>query len=357
MKARVIAFYLPQFHPVPENDEWWGKGFTEWTNVANAKPLFKGHRQPIIPGELGYYDLRSPEVRVQQAQLAQEYGIEGFCYYHYWLGNGKRLLEYPFSEVLKSGKPDFPFCLCWANHDWTTVWCGGNDVIARQLYPGTDDYINHFYALLPAFMDARWIKIDGKLLFFVFRPNEIPNPREFTDTWRDLARKENLPDFHFVGSGYSTWNSLQKDGFDSTVFWRHRIIEQIEKKKIYKLPINIYRRLQRKYRNKPAVFSYKKAMKYFLGNNGCKPYEYPCIIPNWDSTPRLGAEGVVLKDSTPELFRIHVKQTIKQISNRSFENRVVLLKSWNEWGEGNYIEPDSQFGRQYLEVLKDEITC
>ena len=216
---------------------------------------------------------------------------------------------------------------------------------------------NHFYALLPAFMDARWIKIDGKLLFFVFRPNEIPNPREFTDTWRDLARKENLPDFHFVGSGYSTWNSLQKDGFDSTVFWRHRIIEQIEKKKIYKFPVNIYRRLQRKYRNKPAVFSYKKAMKYFLGNNGCKPYEYPCIIPNWDSTPRLGAEGVVLKDSTPELFRIHVKQTIKQISNRSFENRVVLLKSWNEWGEGNYIEPDSQFGRQYLEVLKDEITC
>ena len=151
-KARLIAFYLPQFHPIPENDKWWGKGFTEWISVTTAKPLFRGHRQPLIPGELGYYDLRLPEVRNAQAQLAQEYGIEGFCYWHYWLGGRKRLLERPFEEVLRSGQPDFPFCLAWANHDWKGVFFGAkNRLLIKQEYPGKDDYIEHFYAMLNAF--------------------------------------------------------------------------------------------------------------------------------------------------------------------------------------------------------------
>ena len=175
MKARVLAYYLPQFHPVPENDKFWGPGFTEWTNVAKAKPLFRGHYQPRIPADLGFYDLRLPEVREQQAQLAREAGIEGFCYWHYWFGNGRQLLQRPFNEVLASGKPDFPFCLAWANHDWSTKsWQRGKGkvdssvMIEKQLYPGDEDYIHHFNYVLPAFRDHRYITVDGKPLFLIF---------------------------------------------------------------------------------------------------------------------------------------------------------------------------------------------
>lgn len=172
MNPRIIALYLPQYHPIPENDEWWGKGFTEWTNVAKAKPLFYGHYQPHIPADLGFYDLRLPEVREQQAQLAREAGIEGFCYYHYWFGNGKQLLERPFNEVLQSGKPDFPFCLCWANHDWTNkTWIKEKstkrDSMIMKMEYSFEDHIAHFHALLPAFKDKRYIKVDGKPIFAV----------------------------------------------------------------------------------------------------------------------------------------------------------------------------------------------
>ena len=189
-KARVIAFYLPQFHPIPENDKYWGKGFTEWTNVAKARPLFKGHYQPHIPADLGFYDLRLPEIREQQAELASEAGIEGFCYWHYWFGNGKQLLERPFNEVVASGKPNFPFCLAWANHDWTTAtWKKGmkGGMIAEQLYLGKEDHIQHFNTLLPAFKDERYIRVDGKLLFLIYDPYRFEHVEEFIETWHKLA--------------------------------------------------------------------------------------------------------------------------------------------------------------------------
>ena len=204
-KARVIAFYLPQFHPIPENDKWWGKGFTEWTNVAKAKPLFRGHDQPRIPADLGFYDLRMPEVREMQAELACEAGIEGFCYWHYWFGNGRMLLERPFREVLDSGKPKFPFCLGWANHSWSTkTWIDkkgavGNAVIAEQTYPGVDDYRMHFDYLLPAFKDRRYIKVDGKPIFVIFAPLDIPDVSSFISLWRRLAQEAGLNGIHFVG--------------------------------------------------------------------------------------------------------------------------------------------------------------
>ena len=205
-KARVIAFYLPQFHPIPENDKWWGKGFTEWTNVAKAKPLFRGHYQPRIPADLGFYDLRVPEVREQQAQLAREAGIEGFCYWHYWFGNGKQLLERPFNEVLVSGKPDFPFCLGWANHSWTTgTWTRGGDaqMIAEQTYPGKNDYLSHFQYALRAFQDERYITVDGKPLFVIFDPYALP--QDFIPYWRELAEQAGLKGIHFVAY---TFNAL-----------------------------------------------------------------------------------------------------------------------------------------------------
>lgn len=163
-KPRIIALYLPQYHPFPENDEWWGKGFTEWTNVARARKLFPGHNQPHIPADLGFYDLRLPEVRMQQAELAKQAGIEGFCYYDYWFGNGKRLMERPITEVINSQKPNFPFCFAWANHSWyKKLWDpkqpGKDKLLIKQEYPGIKDYTEHFYTLLPAFKDNRYVKV------------------------------------------------------------------------------------------------------------------------------------------------------------------------------------------------------
>src|SRR3989304_6840857 len=188
-RARLIAHYLPQFHPIPENDEWWGKGFTEWTNVTKAKPLFEGHYQPFRPADLVFYDLRLPDVRLSQAELAKAYGIEAFCYWLYWFG-GRRLLERPFNEVLESGQPDFPFCLGWANDSWTGIWHGCADkVLMEQTYPGPGDEETHFYALLPAFSDKRYLTIDGKPLFLISKPYRLPEPNRFLDHWRELAVK------------------------------------------------------------------------------------------------------------------------------------------------------------------------
>lgn len=203
-KARVIAFYLPQFHPIPENDRWWMKGFTEWTNVGKARPLFPGHYQPKVPADLGYYDLRVPETRKAQADMAKEYGIEGFCYWHYWFGNGKRLLERPFNEVLSSDEPDFPFCLAWANESWRGFYHGikSKDTLINQLYPGEQDYIAHFHEVLPAFKDHRYITVDEKPLFMVYHPLDHPEMKEFIELWRTLAVQNGLKGVYFIGQTY-----------------------------------------------------------------------------------------------------------------------------------------------------------
>ena len=200
-KVRTIAFYLPQFYPTPENDKWWGKGFTEWTNVGKAKPLFKGHYQPRVPADLGYYDLRVPEVREQQAELAREAGIEGFCYWHYWFA-GRRLLDRVFTEVVESGHPDFPFCLCWANHSWyKKTWdtTKSDTLLMEQTYPGIEDYIAHFNAMLPAFKDKRYMKVGGKLIFGIFDADSITDFSLMKKTWNDLALENGLPGFFFFG--------------------------------------------------------------------------------------------------------------------------------------------------------------
>src|SRR5437016_268415 len=196
--ARTIAFYLPQYHPIPENDEWWGKGFTEWTNAAKAKPMFRGHYQPHIPADLGFYDLRVPETRAAQAELAREYGLEAFCYYHYWFA-GKRIIERPFNEVLASGQPDFPFCVCWANQTWTGIWHGApNRILIEQTYPGFDDHRAHFETLLPAFRDRRYLTVDGKPLFIVYSPGGLPDSLRILEFWRELALKAGLPGLFLV---------------------------------------------------------------------------------------------------------------------------------------------------------------
>ncbi|GAA6184266.1 glycoside hydrolase family 99-like domain-containing protein [Aliiglaciecola sp. NS0011-25] len=346
-KARVIAFYLPQFHPVSENDKAHGKGFTEWTNVAKAQPVFPGHVQPKIPADLGFYDLRVSETRIAQAELAKEYGVEGFCYWHYWLGNGRRLLERPFNEVLESGKPDYPFCLGWANHDWSGKgWMGGaegDDII--QTYPGKDDALEHFKFLLKAFKDERYIKINDKPLLVIYRPREIPDCKGYLEYWRGLAKAEGFKDLHIIGDAVGV--PVEQLGLDGALYSGQRHLP----KDVWEKPTG-WDSLHSKNLKK---VTYAKVMKYLVKQEGFDNTDYPVIIPNWDTTPRLGDDAMIFYGNNPELFRIHVRQVLDSVEHRSKEDNVVFLRAWNEWAEGNYLEPDQEFGLGMLEALKSEV--
>lgn len=357
MKARVIAFYLPQFHAIPENDEWWGKGFTEWTSVKNAKPLFRGHVQPKAPGELGYYNLLDPEVREKQAELARYAGIEGFCYWHYWFGNGRRLLEKPFDEVLASGKPDYPFCLGWANHSWSRrTWTkyktNANQMLMEQLYPGYEDIINHFKYALPAFKDKRYITVDGKPLFLVWSPMDLPNPEHFFEVWNKMAVENGLKGIHFVGlkgGPKDEWKKPLQVGFDA-VNWEN--FWMAENRSSF-IKSRLYPRLQERFDTPFFLkkYKYKDIISHYFSEIDKNENVYPTIVPNYDRSPRGGKKAVIFYDSTPDLFREHVQEALKIIENKEREHKILFLRSWNEWGEGNYIEPDAEFGRQYLDVL------
>ncbi len=350
--ARLLALYLPQFHPIAENDQWWGKGFTEWTNTAKAKPMFSGHYQPHVPADLGFYDLRLSEAREEQAKLAQAYGIEGFCYYHYWFG-GKQLLERPFQEVLRSGRPDFPFCLCWANETWTGIWHGApNRVLVEQTYPGDDDHRAHFQTVLPAFCDSRYVRVNGKPFFAIYRPMNLPESRRVTDLWREMALQAGLPGLHLVGMGVDeSWNPALH-GFDAASTCRMPI----------RRPWVSRRRFgewaRRKYQERaglPTIYSYAEVLDTLLPVRVESHDNYPCIVHAWDNSPRSGKNALVLHESSPELYRGILRKAIELRIDRPPEENIVLVKSWNEWAEGNHLEPDLKFGHAYLEVIRQEV--
>ncbi len=352
-KARLIAFYLPQFHPIPENDEWWGKGFTEWTNIAKAKPLFAGHQQPNFPADLGFYDLRVPESRIAQAEMARHYGVEGFCYWHYWFG-GKRLLERPFAEVLKSGSPDFPFCLAWANHTWSGIWHGCPDrILIEQTYPGIEDFTAHFYAMLDAFRDPRYMKVDGRNIFCVYRPSDLQEPKLFMQTWQQLAEEENVPGFYFIAITDYPWK-IPPDGYDSCT--TNPPVAMLAYQGIKSLNEKIRRTLPDQESQLPQIYSYETFVRNAFPKMTLMEEFYPCVVPNWDNTPRSGANGFVLIDSTPELYAEHLSEAVGLVANRSREQRIVFIKSWNEWAETNYLEPDLKWGKAYLEETLRAIT-
>ena len=357
VNCRAIAFYLPQFHPIPENDEWWGKGFTEWVNVARARPLFRGHYQPHIPADLGFYDLRVPEVRVAQAEMAAEYGIEGFCYWHYWFG-GKRLLERPFNEVLASGEPRFPFCLAWANHSWTGIWdAKPGKVLIEQKRLGDSDTIAHFREVLPAFKDERYITVEDKPVFVVFRPREIPEPERFTDMWRQMAVESGLKGVYFIGITDEKWVP-EEHGFDASLSG-NMYTTALSSHPFWKLLDKVMNRSVRRIRNavspKPLVYQYASIVRRAFLLEPNIPTRYPVVVPNWDNTPRYGRRGYVFHNSSPELFRIYVRKALDRIADRDREHRLVFIKSWNEWAEGNHMEPDRRYGRGYLEVFRQEV--
>lgn len=357
LRARAIAYYLPQFHPIPENDQWWGRGFTEWTNTAKARPLFPGHYEPHVPSDLGFYNLRLPEAREAQAQMAREYGLEGFCYYHYWFG-GKRLLERPFNEVLASGKPDLPFCLCWANETWSGIWHGEpRRVLIEQTYPGEADYERHFEAVLPALKDKRAIKVEGKPVFIIYSPRLLPDALAFTRLWRKLAEKAGLPGLYLIGLANrngpdgKVWRH-EEHGFDGASVKNTGLAANSESNRW----VRKFRRTKRRLLGQPPnVYDYAKAIEHFVLEECRETKVYPCAIPNWDNSPRSGTRGLILHNSTPELWRRHLRQVLAQVEHKPDDHRILFVKSWNEWAEGNHLEPDLKFGHQYLEVLRDEL--
>lgn len=383
MKARVIALYLPQFHPTPENDRWWGPGFTEWTNVAKAKPLFRGHQQPRIPADLGFYDLRLPETREQQAQLAREAGVEGFCYYHYWFGNGRQLLERPLQEVVASGKPDFPFCICWANHTWSNkTWerksaVQKNSVLMEQTYPGTEDDIAHFNTLLPMFKDRRYMTVDGKLIFTIYDPFGFKNVQQFIATWRRLAEENGLPGFHFIGMTPSTLTI--RTAPDGT---RQRVMPNLESSaEIYRRVLDLgfdavnslgKRRGEMLYEGKwkniaktvlrhigfptgSMRYDYERTVRNYFAPEDTWENVYPSILPQWDRTPRVASMDGVYVNATPEKFENHIRQALSLIKDKQPEHRILFLKSWNEWGEGNYVEPDMEWGHGFIDAIHNAV--
>ena len=358
-RVRLIAFYLPQYYPTETNNRWYGEGFTEWTNVKKAKPLFKNHYQPKIPSDLGYYDLRDKKARLAQANLAKYAGIEGFCYYHYWFGEGKRELDVPFDEVVALKEPDFPFCLCWANQSWySKFW--SNDIncepklIVEQKYDNEEWIEKHFYSLLSAFSDPRYIRVMGGVMFLIYRPLEYDGVVFFMEKWRGLAKKNGLGDFYFVGQA-TTEDEAQKImelGFDGVNIGRKD--DFLKSKKYSNKLVKLYNKFLRLLGKAPYHYDYNKIYSTFISNNGMESQKgcFPTLIPNWDHSPRSGKRAVVFENSTPENFEKHVKQCMSVVENKEGEENIVFLKSWNEWGEGNYVEPCRRYGLGYINVLK-----
>jgi lipopolysaccharide biosynthesis protein len=347
-KQRHIAFYLPQFHPIPENDEWWGQGFTEWMNVIRARPRFRGHYQPHLPADLGFYDLRLPEVRQAQADLASEYGIDGFCYYHYWFG-GKRLLERPFDEVLESGEPGLPFCLAWANEDWTRSWDGrARSVLMRQDYGENEQ--EHAEWLTRAFRDERYIRVDGKPLFLVYRASQLPDPRRTTRLWRDKARTAGVGEIYLcrVESFPDERGDPAKLGFDAAVEFapdwllvgpslaetaRGMISHRLGMKR-GGLRIHDYQSVARRMTQKPPT-SYQR---------------FPCVTPSWDNSPRRQGDPLILRNSTPDAYGDWLRSASLTAPRTPGGDSLVFINAWNEWGEGAHLEPCQRWGRAYLEA-------
>lgn len=352
---RAIAFYLPQFHPIPENDEWWGKGFTEWTNVAKARPQFPGHTQPHLPADLGFYDLRLPEAREAQANLAREYGIHGFCYYHYWF-TGRRILERPFNEVLASGKPDFPFCLCWANENWTRAWDGGEkEALLTQTYSDEDD-IAHIRSLIPAFRDPRYIRINGRPLFLVYRTENMPDAARTAALWREEARQAGVGEIYLARVESFRGDINPADvGFDAAVEFAPdwRALDQFMfRSKLFRqacrwglLPETYLRQ---------SITRYDYLVERMLAKATPPWKRFRCATPGFDNSSRRALKGAAIyHGTTPKRYQQWLSRLVRTAqTEHEGDERLVFINAWNEWAEGNHLEPDQWHGHAYLEATR-----
>jgi glycosyltransferase involved in cell wall biosynthesis len=354
---RLIAFYLPQYHPIPENDKWWGKGFTEWRNVSKAKPLFPGHYQPHIPSDLGFYDLRLEETRIAQAEMARQYGINGFCYYHYWF-NGKRLLERPLEDLLKSGKPDFPFCICWATENWTRRWDGEDQHVLMEQNYGEEDDRTHIRTLFPIFEDPRYIRVNGKPMFLIYRTENMPDPGRTAEIWREEARMAGIGELYLVrveSIGACDPASINFDAaLEFAPDWNNRGPRITADAAANGSPVTI-NNLKEVY-EKNYVHRYDDLVT-LMENKPTPDYTwFRCVTPSWDNSARRQEGAIIFTDSTPGKYRAWLESAINHTKkNRSGEEKLVFVNAWNEWAEGNHLEPDHMHGRGYLEATRSAL--
>jgi hypothetical protein len=343
--VRILAFFLPQFHRISENDEWWGLGFTEWTNVRKAMPNFSGHEQPRVPGELGYYDLLDPEVRERQAALARAHGIDGFCYYHYWF-HGRRLLNQPLDAVLRSGSPDFPFCVFWANESWKRSWDGGqNEVLVAQAHDEADDRA-FIESLLPVFADVRYIRVLGQPLLLIYRAEQFPDPRRTFDLWRKVCIKHGeMPPYIVKADTTASGTPLEIGADASLEFPPHRLPRNLCGADP---PHDLHPRWH------GTLLDYGKVAAYLAGRSEPAHTYFRTLVPRWDNTPRRQSDGTTMVGAAPALFRAWMRETIAR--TRAMlppGQRLVFVNAWNEWAEGACLEPDAATGRAWLEAVRD----
>ncbi|MBT8423762.1 MAG: glycoside hydrolase family 99-like domain-containing protein [Silicimonas sp.] len=357
---RVIAFFLPQFHPIPENDAFWGKGFTEWRNVVQARPRFRGHDQPHLPADLGFYDLRVPEVREAQVRLARGAGLHGFCYYHYWF-SGRRLLHRPLDDMLSSGQPDFPFMLCWANENWTRAWDGGDrELLLAQTY-SDEDTIAHARHMVPIFDDPRYIRIDGRPVFAIYNSDRIPCPPTWCDLFRRTCRSEGVDPYLIRVERYLDEDTRAPDalGFDAALefqpFSRNFRLWQRTRPDLKRHP---RRRLRNRMRKSWQSMQPWKAfdthydMEAFVAFDSAQPAPgYPCfpgVCPSWDNSARRPTgRGIIFRGSRPDLFEAWVTAKLTRQSDTPF----LFVNAWNEWAEGNHLEPCQRHGHDWLTAI------
>lgn len=361
--TKILAFFLPQYHTIPENDQWWGKGFTEWTNVRKAKPLFYGHYQPRVPLNHNYYNLLDPETRLWQADLAKKYGIYGFCYYHYWF-KGKQLLEKPFDAVLQSGEPDLPFCLCWANEPWTRSWDGKeSDVLMPQKYGEQDDWEKHFYYLLTAFQDKRYIKVDNQPMFVIYRTGNIPCCDEMIEFWNKLARQNGFAGIHLVemlntfqnksfcqySKALLEFEPLYTLAYDKPYFLKkqRKIFFSFKKTKLGSMIIP---------EHYPDRFNYDLIWRRIVKRKHLPTNKliYLGAFVDWDNTPRKDWNGIIFQGANPQKFKKYLEKQLRR-SEKLEKSDFIFINAWNEWAEGTYLEPDQKYEYAYLQAIKEVI--
>tara|TARA_R110000850_G_scaffold25797_1_gene74160 strand:- start:14088 stop:15167 length:1080 start_codon:yes stop_codon:yes gene_type:complete len=348
--VRAIAFVLPQFHPIPENDAWWGKGFTEWTNVTKAKPLFEGHYQPHLPTDLGFYDLRLPEARKAQADLAKAYGIHGFCYYHYWF-NGKRLLNQPLDGMLEQSDLDMPFMYCWANENWTRRWDGREqDILIKQEYSKQDDIDHIRWLCKNVFSDKRYIKVNGCPVFAVYRHDLFPNIKETAKIWREIAVREfGFKDIYLcITESFNTKVDPQTILFNASIeFSPHQVLKPNVAESFWKkLGIKYNLLKQKTY----TLKDYKKGVDYMISRKYPDYKLYRSVTPSWDNTARKGNKAIIGLNSSPDTYFYWLNNIIKSFTPYSDDENFIFINAMNEWAEGNHLEPCIKYGTAYLEA-------
>lgn len=376
---KIIAFYLPQFHEIPENNEWWGKGFTEWVNVKKAKPLFEGHEQPRVPLNQNYYNLLDDDVKIWQAKIAKEHGIYGFCYYHYWF-NGRMVLEKPMEQMLKNPAVDIPFCICWANEPWTKAWVGRNEVILPQFYGGKKEWKEHYDYLSQFFKDSRYITEDGRPLMVIYRAEVIPQLNEMLDYWQELAKQDGFPGLCYAYQDIVFDKLVGKDEsrFDyniefqpSYAWWDMNSHSQLKKSRVWgwlrsakrkvyaviekHLGFDMERYLNNGRKRKNALqMSYDETWNAVLNKLPENEKNVPGAFVDWDNTPRKGTNGRITLGVTPEKLEGYMTRQIQRAKN-VYHKDIIFMYAWNEWAEGGYLEPDERYGYGYLEAISNAL--